>query len=185
MSDGSSWAYVRRVLLVALVAGAMFILWKVVDALLLVIAGILIAVFLHGLAGSAERYLGVSRRWAWTIVILGLVSLMGGLGAFLGAEIAGQLAELPALLPTSYDQVLSTLERYQWSAPLAGVLPESAEDLSSELDFAKLGGAAAALANAGVTLLLVFSVGVFLAASPRTYQRGFASLFPPAGRERI
>jgi len=177
--------FVKRVLVVALVVVALVGLWKVADALLLAVAGMLIAIFLHGATGMAERYGGLSRPWAWVVVLGTMALVISGVSVFLGSEIASQLGELPRLLPSSYDKVLSTLEVYKWSAPLAAALPGSLGELASQLELNQLGGAATAIVGAGVTLLLVFSVGAFLAVAPQTYRDGFVRLFPPRKRARM
>jgi len=87
-----------------------------------------------------------------------LAVFVGGLAASRGSEISNQLAELPRLLPPSYEEVLRTMERYKWSAPVAAALPESTDDLSSQLDLGEIGGVAKSLMNAGVTALVVLAL---------------------------
>ena len=55
----------------------LLIFWYAVDVLLLVFAGVLVGVFLHGLSHPLSQYTGLRQRSSLLIVLVALAGLMG------------------------------------------------------------------------------------------------------------
>ncbi|MGH7965458.1 MAG: AI-2E family transporter, partial [Candidatus Binatia bacterium] len=110
--------FLRRTLVVigltALVGLVGFILWSAVQVLLLVFAGILLAVFLRGVSDWVSAHTPLSSGWALAGVLTGLL-LLFGLGFWLLApRVIEQADQLVQSLPRGVERVEQWLEQYTW-----------------------------------------------------------------------
>ena len=69
------------------------------NILLMALAGVLIAVYFHGLAGLITAKTKMHRKLALFISITGSIVLLGLLSWFVGSKIQRQVAELSNTLP--------------------------------------------------------------------------------------
>lgn len=167
------WALVAAGLVVALLAAR---------ALIVVFAGILLAVLLRALGDGLARHARLPRLaalWIAALIFFGVI----GVGVWLlASEVAKQFEELGAALATYWSQVEGWLGRYAWGRELLSVLsdgtgPESKVDLLGRI----VGNTLAALS----TLLIAVVIALYLAASPQRYRNGLLELIPLAQRERV
>lgn len=163
----------QKLLAVTAVVVAIAAAWLARDVLLLVFGGILLAVFLSGLARIAARYTGLSQGWSLALVLFLLAMLVALAVAFLGAEIAAQFQQLSQSLTDS----LAALRKRLMETPLRNVLRRP-EDSGL---FQFLGQWAGILAT-GLGMLLaplaVLMIGIYLAIDPHSYRRGLLALVP-------
>lgn len=182
-------SFVRRALIVVGLAGLAvalgLLLWFGIQVLLLVFAGVLLAVFLRGLADLASRYLRLSAGWSLALVVLALVGLTVAAGLFMGATIAGQIDTLLESLPNSIGQLQERVKSYPGGQRLAKYLEESSQNMpqGSQLLERATGFASAAL-GVVANMVIVLFVGLYLAYEPKIYTGGIVKLTPPASRGR-
>ncbi len=73
--------FVRRMLIgVGITVAVLLVpllLWYAIDVLLLVFAGILLAIFLRGLSDKLSERTGLSGGWSLAVVVLALVAIIG------------------------------------------------------------------------------------------------------------
>lgn len=193
MDRGISWhergevAFLRRVLIVAMVIVLALILWQVRYALLLAFAGVVVAALLLAAAAPVERYLGLARAWSLALVG-GLILLALGLaGLLVGSEVTAQIGQLWSRLPES---ISAFEDRFNLDLPSIedGEQPAAG---SSGFDTSMLSTVAGHAATAGrmvldaASALVVAAVGgFFLAANPALYRRGVAKLLPRSQSDR-
>ncbi len=151
------------------------------EALLIVFAGLLLAMLLYKLADLLARLLPLYRSFALALVVSVLASL-AAVTIWLGAAPVGrQVDEMMKILPVAVD---STREWINARPALRGLLPElpPPDRLRRLLPDAGpfFSGALGALAN----LVIVLFVGIYLAAQPRPYLRALMTLVPPRSRAR-
>jgi predicted PurR-regulated permease PerM len=181
--------FLRRTLLVfglgVLTLVLLLLLRGALEVLLLGFAGVLVGVFLNAPVTLLTRRTALPRplALALTLVVLGALAV-GGL-RLLGPSLATQAAELAQALPSSLEQLRAMVRGWPAGAWLVEVVPER-DDLapSAARVLTGMAGTAAALGDVGAKLVYVVIIGLFLAANPATYRRGFLALFPRRARPR-
>src|SRR5436190_1367059 len=105
MTDDSSKNFIRQVLtvvaVVCLVVLGLALLYFAFDVLMLVFAAILLAIFLHGLADLARRWVPLSQGYRVLIVSVVLLLIVVGAVALLAPSVADQARELRVEIPKS------------------------------------------------------------------------------------
>ncbi len=167
--------FVVRLLTVAglVVAGAA--LWSLSSLVLLVFASVLVAVLLRAISDPLGRIARLPQTWALTATVLSFVLLLSIGSAFFGAAVVKQFSGLAARLPDS----LRTLEMQLRQLGVSPATLEWIRDALSDPDIGPLTQMAASGANAMGSVLLALVGGVYLAAQPDLYLKGFLALFPP------
>ncbi len=171
-------------LMVAFVAAALLI-WYTLYVFLLAFAGILLAIFLHGLATFTCRHTGLSRGWSLLVVVSALVTLFAAAIMFLAPSVATQVDNLIESLPRALELLRQTIVGFEWGQALLTNLPEVNDVLPS--DGQTLSTATNYLSSTVqsiTSLVIVLFVGLFLAAEPNTYLAGIHHLIPLDKRER-
>ena len=158
------------------------------QVLLVIFAGILLAVLLNGARNRLAEWLPISRNVALLAVMLLMVLVIGSAGYFLAPSVAKQIDPLINTLPNSLERLLAYLEQYEWTKELMGSIPAPSEiigNVSGVLMQARFifSGALGAVAN----FVIILFVGIYLAAQPQVYIDGFLAMVPkrhrPRGRE--
>lgn len=183
--------FVKRVLTIsgviaAIILGVLLII-NGIDALLLVFAAILLAVFFRGLSELLHRRSGLSEGFSLAIVVFGIIGSLVLLGYLLAPSIAEQVRELRNELPQSIESLRVRLDQTSWGHAILEQIPPSDQLLKSVQGASILSRATGffsttlgVLVNVGVVLLL----GVYFAAEPKTYTEGFLRLVPLSRRIR-
>ncbi len=184
---GVSGNFARRALLfIAILAVALF-LWRIADVLLLAFAGVLIAVFLRGLAGYLAERSPLTIKWAFAVVLAVVLLVIGAFAWFSGPRIAEQFGQFTQELPQSVDTLKSRLREYAWgqyivqymSASKAKVLPQGLDAIS------KITGFTSAVLNALTSLFVILFTGIFFGFNPKLYLNGIVALVPKGKSERV
>ncbi|MRG96573.1 AI-2E family transporter [Polyangium spumosum] len=173
----------RGLAAVAILALSFWVLGALAGPLLLVFAGVLLAVFLRGASQWFGRHAGLSAGWSLAAVLFALAGVSVVAGWLIAPSIAAQVDVLVQRVPEAAGRLGGWLERYEWGRGLiswgsAFSMPAPRRTLS---------GATSVLStSAGIaTSFVVFLfVGLFLAADPGVYRRGVLRLFPVARRAR-
>src|SRR5687767_2370285 len=87
---------------------------QIIWLILLVFAGILIAVMLRGLSVLVSQYTGLGYGWSLGIVVTLLVGLIGLGGWLLAPQLSTQFTDLAARLPQAMQRLREHLQQYQW-----------------------------------------------------------------------
>jgi predicted PurR-regulated permease PerM len=93
---GKVW---QTVGIVALLVVTILIIRVAFDILLMVLAGVLIAVYFHGLGDAIQRRTKLKRKGAMAISIVGSIILLSALFWFMGTKMQQQVSELSNTLP--------------------------------------------------------------------------------------
>lgn len=169
---------------VVLLVGAGLLLWAIADVVLLVFAGALLGLFLHGLSEYVQRKLGLSELKSLGVVLVVLAGLAILGGAFLGGETANQLDQLGPRLREARDQMLEVVRHYPWGRALlsernlSALVPEKQDWLQ------QLGGLFSTTVGAIAGFFIVLFIGVYGAATPHVYRDGLLYLIPRDARPR-
>ncbi len=166
----------------------LLLIWKAFHVVLLVFAGVLFALFLHGIAGWIERHTPLSHGLALAAVLVTLVLLAAAAGWFAAPRVSHQVDRLTETLPRAAARLRDEIHRTRWGDWLLARTSDLGDRLGSASaapDFlASATGVASATLGALVDLVIVLFLGVYLAAEWRLYRDGLVRLIPPGRRDR-
>lgn len=181
-TDSGTAVFIQRVLIVlGLVVLGLF-LWRIAYALLLGFGGVLVAVFLRGLARKLHQWTGLSMGWSLALISIGLVGLLGLTAMLIGPSIASQFRDLNDTLTQGIEQVRGFLAQQPWGQRLLRSVTQNASQGGDLLRSAAkvFAGAADAL----LAFVLVLFAGVYFALRPDTYADGLVRLVPKPRQAR-
>jgi predicted PurR-regulated permease PerM len=160
-------------------------LWLALDVLLLVFAGILVAVMLRGLADLLARHSFLRGGWSVLAVVILAISFLAAALWLAATPVVNQFDTLKTTLPQMAEQIQQQLWRYDWGQWLV----EQALSIEWMLRrinlFAKMTGAISTAFGAVVNIVVMAFMGLYLAIHPDTYINGLIRLFPVARRQRM
>jgi predicted PurR-regulated permease PerM len=177
-SGRGTWAALITLLL-------LWLAWQLADVLLLVFAGALLALLLRRLCLPLEQRLGWSPRAALPAVVAMMAVLLVSGSWLAGSRAAEQLRMLREALPRAAQALVAWLERSEIGRWLLDLWHRASAEPS---DWASLASVATGTFNATMgaigSAVLAIAIGIYLAADPAVYCRGFVLLWPPARREK-
>jgi predicted PurR-regulated permease PerM len=152
------------------------------EALLVIFGAMVFAAMLDGGARLFARILPVGRNVRLALVLALTVAFIVWLFWFAGSQISQQAAQLPALIAEQLSRLIAWLQTKGFAA--------------SQDDVGRLFGTFASgvgmvtraiggILGAGATLLLVVTIGLYLAFEPRLYERGLAWVLPQDARSEF
>ena len=182
---GRRWLRTDNILLVASLA---FFVWFTGDVLLLVFAGLLLAVGLDGLASSVKSWTPLSHGWALLAVLILLAAFLAVIGMTVVPQFLAQLDQLWETLVGFAERAQETLSRYEWAQRLmqdsegGGGAAEAASAIARQ-------AASAMLAALGVasSLVILLAIAIFAAAGlakANMWESGFAAMRAAAAELR-
>ncbi len=179
------WSALGVIAAVAAVIVLLLFVWYARDVLLLAFAGILFAILLRRLATMLSSRLPLSPNWTLPAVVLLLVGLLVGAFWFQGPSIAREVETLREELPRAAEQLQGRLAGYSWGqriieeAPSAEALMPDGPDAISRAT-----GVVSSTFSGIASLVIIFFLGLVLAATPRVYMDGVLALVPARRVER-
>jgi predicted PurR-regulated permease PerM len=179
-----------------IVVGLALLVWLALDLLLLLFAGVLLAIFLRTLASELARRSGLRVGWSLAIVVLLIVGSVWLAGWAYAPSLAEQSDQLTQAIPMAVADLTSWLRQYgwgQWLLDQTGV--SDGKSAGATLAEQAVGGgtgdvvtqvttAARRLLDFGVAVVVMGFTGLYLAAEPAPYVRGVLLLIPRARRRR-
>lgn len=153
-----------------------------VQPLLIIFAGLVIASLLDGGARLLGRVLPLPRSLNIFIVVLAVFAFIGGTFYLTGVQIAQQAEQLRTTLELQGNRVVG------WITSM-GLMP-GRTDLSGMVQQAlgsigRLTSAVGTVLGAGASLVMMLSIGLFVALDPRIYERGLQWLVPIGARDQF
>jgi len=144
------------------------------NILLMALAGVLIAVYFHGLADIVTAKTKLSRKPALFISIGSSMILLAVIGWFVGSKVQRQVAELSSTLP----QTIKVARAKIANTPLGAKVIEYTSGNNSQ----KLLDTATTFFSTSFGILgdlyIILFLGIFFTADPSLYKNGILFLFP-------
>jgi predicted PurR-regulated permease PerM len=181
--DESERAFVRRLLITLAVVVLALALWQVRLVLLLILAGVLVAVLLDTIANAICHWTRLPRKFALPSAVLGLFAAVVGAGWLFGAEATAQVRVLIDTLPDAWRGLQQRLGDTVLGERLQDSLEELAPSGSAVLSGA--GSVTVTLTNAVTGVFLALVGGIYLAGQPDFYRAGVLKLTPRATRPLV
>jgi predicted PurR-regulated permease PerM len=169
-------------IVLATLTGA-YVLWLLVDLLLLLFACALVSLILLTITNAIRRRTRLPFGPALGLTVIGLLVLLAGAFTFFGATMQGEFAEFGQRLPLAWADVQARLQ----SSTTGAAILERAQQLAPSGQ-ALVNAATAALAAVGGALsglAIVLVGGLYLAAQPTLYAGGLLRLVPGRSRTQI
>ncbi|SHI98261.1 AI-2E family transporter [Wenxinia saemankumensis] len=173
----------RDLLFVLAIAALAVAAWTLSFVLLLAFGGTLLAILFRHLALIVSRLTPLPVGAALALVLLGLLAALATLAILAGPRLAAQAAELSDSIPRTLMSIEDRLEDSRWGSWVVEQVQET-EPVNELNVMGTLGGTMSAALGALANIVIVLSVGVFLALDPALYRRGLLHLVPPAHRDR-
>lgn len=167
--------------IVALTVVVLWILKAIFSVLLLVLAGVLIAVFFRGLSGIIQRKTHWKQGISLAVSMIGTLLLLVGMFWLIGAKVQQQAVELMDTMP-------QTIESAKEQMSQSDIGKKIIENMSSKKSTEKAQGLAGKFFSTtfGVfgDLYVILFVGIFFTISPEPYVNGMVPLVPPKGQKK-
>ena len=165
----------------ALIVIVIWLLKATFNVLLLILAGILIAVLLRGLAGLIERKTKWKHSVSLTVSILGAVIILLLLFWLIGAKVQTQAQELSKTLPSTIENAKNQLNQSTVGQNIVQKV-SSPETQKQAQGFAK----SFFKSTFGVLgdLYVVLFLGIFFTVGSREYEKGLVALVPKKGKQQ-
>lgn len=192
-APSSSPSFARRVLtaalIVAFVAIVALLLGSLADVMMLVFAGVMLAVFLDGLTSVVHRRTHLRRGLSLALVCVALLALLGGFVWLAGPAIGEQFGQIGQRIPMAVSQLRSWLAEYEWAQPILAKLDTPSKVMSSISPSSELLGRVTGVFSTALGVLtnvmIILFIGLYLAINPRLYIDNLIKLAPPPRRQRI
>jgi predicted PurR-regulated permease PerM len=149
--------------------------------LLLIVGGMIFAVFLDGGARLLGRVLPIRRGFRLLLVLMLGFGFLAWVIWFAGTTIAAQFEALRGVVTLQFNRLM------EFAASL-GLIPKGPPtNLGSQLlgSVGRLTSAVGSAIGALTSVILMIVIGIFLAIEPRIYDRGIAWMLPIRHRERF
>jgi predicted PurR-regulated permease PerM len=167
----------HTVAIVALLVVAILITRVAFNVLLMVLAGILISVYFHGLGDMIQRRTKWSRKICMTISVGGSFLIIALLFWFMGTKIQGQIEVLSDTLPNTINNVKAKLGESSIGRKILEYSNKNSDKMfmTAQRFFSTSFGV---LGNIYIILFL----SIFFTAQPSLYKDGIIKLMPPNKR---
>ncbi len=178
----------RRALTVTAVVAAcvllLLALWKALAVLLLMFAGVLVAVMLRFMSHEVTRRTPLGEGSALTLVLTLLLIFSAALVWGVGPGIVREMQELGAGMAQSMEDLESLARAHAVGSYVLDGLQGLEVPEAGEI-WARVGGIGATVFGAVGALFIVLFTGVFFAYKPALYVNGLLRLVPLARRARM
>jgi predicted PurR-regulated permease PerM len=158
--------------------------WQLAEALLLVFAGLIFAAGLQSGTEALGRFVKLSHGLRLTIVVVAVLGGLFGFLAFAGVTLADQTQDLVRTLDQQIDRLATLAKGWGFDlfhgadamTALQGLIEGNFDRVAAFIG-STLGGLGA--------MLLVVTLGIYVAAEPQLYERGLEWLTPAHSRRSL
>jgi predicted PurR-regulated permease PerM len=182
-------AFARKALMAtgigALVLTGLLFGWYAIRLLMLLFAGVLLAVLLDAPIRLLMDRTGISRSTAFGLVLTTLLSSVTLVVWLQYSNFAEQADKLLQDIPASFNKVVGVVKESAWGQEL---LEQGSKEQALEKAEQFIPQATAfisATVSGLMNLIIIGFIGLYIAADPSPYVNGLLRLVPPARRERV
>lgn len=179
--------YARRVLIAAgiglLFVALLLVLGYIAHMLLVIFAGILLAIVVDGAARRLREWTGIPRKIDVFVVVLGTLALLGAVSWYSGPQLAEQFGQLAQRIPEAFQEGRGWLAEQEWGEGLVDRF-EDGEAIDAGAVLGGVTGVFASVIGVVVSILVITFLTVYLAYEPGTYRDAVLKLVPAERRDR-
>ncbi len=154
---------------------------------LLLFAGIFLGVILNKAASWVTGKISMRYGLALVLVLLVSIGLIVGLFMLIGPSVVTQVKEMIDTLPSSIDELKTSVTKTSWGQQVFDKIPENPSDLLKNKGqvFSRVSGFFSTGLSALTDFVIILVTGIFIASDPTVYKKGFLSLFTVFFRPRL
>jgi predicted PurR-regulated permease PerM len=182
---GAATQFATRVTIAVAIACLGFIsIWMIhrgIDVLLLLFAGILIAVLFRSMAEPLVRYTRLPLWAAVVIVVVLTFGLFGFAGWLMAPSVSRQIDELTVRLPEAIERFRAQYLSFGWTQWL---MQQGGDAADGRKVLNQITNAFRITFLAGGAIIIVTFLALYMAAQPRVYIQGIVRLMPVNFRPR-
>lgn len=165
----------------ALIVVLLLLIKATFSVFLLILAGILIAVFFRGLSGLICRKTKWKDGICLAVSVIGTLLLVAGLFWLIGAKVQSQVAELSDTLPKTIDHAKQQLNQ----TPLGQkVVNKISSPQSMKKAQAVVGKFFQSTFGVFGDIYVILFLGIFFTVAPHVYKKGIVKLVPENGKQK-
>ena len=182
LRDPATRAEVKRAAIWLGMVLALALIVLLIQPLLLIFAGVVIASMLDGGARLLGRVLPIGRGWRLLIVVLGVVLFLTATFVLTGMQVTQQVQQLRGTLEGQAVRLTTWLTSQglmPGASDVSGLVRQAMSSLGRLTSW--VGTAFGVVAN----LFIMLVIGLFLAMEPRVYERGLQWLVPRDMRDEF
>ncbi len=180
--DESDARFIRRVVLVIVIAVVAAAIYATGNLLILAFGAILGAIVIHAIAEIFGEHLRVPAKAAVGLAIVSVLAMIALLVWLFGVEFRAQVNLLVLRLPGLLDQ----LSAYVAQTPVGAKVVDAVKAAFAGSRVARdIGGLARGAGELILNALLVLVGAIFFAVDPKVYERGFLLLMPRSKRAAV
>lgn len=177
--SNTSVAFSNRVWTVCCIVALFgFLLWFFMitfNVFLLILAGVLIALFFHGFAGMLQKNLHVPQKSSLLVSVILTFVIIILVSWFMGSTIENQVIELAKTLPSTINNAKQQLATTTFGQKL---LENTSSDKVSRQAYTFFGKFFNSTFGVVTNIYVVLFLGLFFTAAPKTYLNGLLMLVP-------
>ena len=173
--------------LILLVVATGVLFWIAGDVLLLVFAGLLMAVGLDGASCALAKHSPLSRLWSLALVLVLTLASLVLMAMYMATPFLEQLDDMWERTTDFIDAVIDRLGDFGWAQQFVQGDNGNAEQLEEAAGTAvgHVANAALTILGAFASLLVLLAITLFVAFNPQLYRGGLLKLFPHPHRQRM
>lgn len=171
---------------IVLLFGILILFVEAVQVLLLIFAGILLAVFLRGTAAIISERTSFSYGLSIFVVLFVSILLVFAGVWLLGPNIVDGFNMMKDQAPAAWDQIKSELSGTAWGKSLVHSINNAGTSILSNREIIdRVSGIFSSTLATIINIFIILVIGLYTAFSPLIYINGFIKLFPKSKRERM
>ncbi|MEZ5283929.1 MAG: AI-2E family transporter [Vicinamibacterales bacterium] len=157
------------------------LLWQAAEILLLVFAGLLLAILLRSVADFVSTYTTLPSTWSMLVVMLSIAAVVALGWRLVAPSVQQEFSDLSDQLPVIYDQVRTKVSEYPLGRRIVDAVP-SARNIAfgrqSGNIFERITGVVSTAFELALNTLIVLMVGAYFSFSLPAYKNGLIALVP-------
>jgi predicted PurR-regulated permease PerM len=165
----------------ALIVVLLLLIKATFNVFLLILAGVLIAVFFRGLSGLICRKTKWKEGACLAISIIGTLLLVAGLFWLIGAKVQAQIAQLSETFPQTVDNAKQQLNQNPIGKKIVDKVSSPGSMKKAQAFARKFFQSTFGVFG---DIYVVLFLGIFFTVSPIVYKQGIVKLVPKNGRQK-
>jgi predicted PurR-regulated permease PerM len=165
----------------ALIVVLLLLIKATFSVFLLILAGVLIAVFFRGLSGLICRKTKWKEGWCLAISVLGTLLLVIGLFWLIGSKVQSQITELSDSLPATIANAKQKLSQNPLGQRIINKASSPASMKKAQTIASKFFQSTFGVFG---DVYVVLFLGIFFTVSPKVYKKGIVKLVPQSGKQK-
>lgn len=175
--------FVRRVLIVIVLASFVYLLWQLRTLMLMLFGAVVVATIFRALADRIQKLARLPDGIAVGLSVLIVLGSIGLLGVLFGAQISNQVQNLGEVIPKAWASLEARIGDMGFGEQLKQMLASSRPGGSGTLS--GIGRTIMSIGGGLADTLVVIFGGIFLAAQPHFYRVGAIKLIPGERRQLV